>query len=148
MDNKLLADILFPDVSKTVEDLEKRYPERNTKGNITRLGPSPTGFIHLENSECTQTGKSARRFRDFTYRTLDSWSCTRRVVGKAEQLPGKANPRFIVTSLDAQRWPARELYEALYCARGEMKNRIKECQLHLFADRTSTATMRTNQLQL
>lgn len=49
MDNKLLADILFPDVSKTVEDLEKRYPERNTKGNITRLGPSPTGFIHLGN---------------------------------------------------------------------------------------------------
>lgn len=49
MDNKLLADILFPDVSKTVEDLEKKYPERNTKGNITRLGPSPTGFIHLGN---------------------------------------------------------------------------------------------------
>ena len=99
-------------------------------------------------AECTQTGKPARRFRDFTYRTLDSWSCARRVIGKAEQLPGKANPRFIVTSLDAQRWPARELYEALYCARGEMENRIKECQLHLFADRTSTATMRANQLRL
>lgn len=99
-------------------------------------------------AECTQTGKPARRFRDFTYRTLDSWSRVRRVVGKAEQLPGKANPRFIVTSLDAQRWPARELYEALYCARGEMENRIKECQLHLFADRTSAATMRANQLRL
>lgn len=99
-------------------------------------------------AQCTQTGKPARRFRDFTYRTLDSWSCARRVVGKAEQLPGKANPRFIVTTLDARRWPARELYEALYCARGEMENRIKECQLHLFADRTSTATMRANQLRL
>jgi hypothetical protein len=90
----------------------------------------------------------ARRFRDFTYRTLESWSCARRVVGKAEQLPGKANPRFVVTSLSAKRWPAQALYEALYCARGEMENRIKECQLHLFADRTSTATMRANQLRL
>jgi hypothetical protein len=69
-------------------------------------------------------------------------------VGKAEQLPGKANPRFVVTSLNAQAWPAPVLYEQLYCARGEMENRIKECQLHLFADRTSTATMRANQLRL
>lgn len=99
-------------------------------------------------AECSQTGKPARRFRDFTYRTRDSWSRARRVVGKAEQLPGKANPRFIVTSLDANRWPDRTLYEELYCVRGEMENRIKECQLHLFADRTSTATMRANQLRL
>ena len=70
------------------------------------------------------------------------------MVGKAEQLPGKANPRFAVTSFDTERWPARALYERLYCARGEMENRIKECQLHLFADRTSTATMRANQLRL
>jgi hypothetical protein len=99
-------------------------------------------------AECERTGEPARRFRDFTYRTLDSWSCERRVVGKAEQLPGKANPRFVVTSVDARRWPARALYEQLYCARGEIENRIKECQLHLFADRTSTATMRANQLRL
>jgi hypothetical protein len=99
-------------------------------------------------SEHESTGLPARRFRDFTYRTLESWSCARRVVGKAEQLPGKANPRFVVTSLSAKRWPAQALYEALYCARGEMENRIKECQLHLFADRTSTATMRANQLRL
>lgn len=99
-------------------------------------------------SEHESTGLPARRFRDFTYRTLESWSCERRVVGKAEQLPGKANPRFVVTSLSARRWPAQALYERLYCARGEMENRIKECQLHLFADRTSTATMRANQLRL
>lgn len=99
-------------------------------------------------AECERTGEPARRFGDFTYRTLESWSCARRVVGKAEQLPGKTNPRFVVTSLDARRWPARALYEQLYCARGEMENRIKECQLHLFADRTSTATMRANQLRL
>lgn len=99
-------------------------------------------------AECAQTGMPARRFVDFTYRTLDSWSRERRVVGKAEHLPGKANPRFVVTSLDARRWPAQALYEHLYCARGEMENRIKECQLHLFADRTSTATMRANQLRL
>ena len=98
--------------------------------------------------EHAQTGQPARRFRDFRYRTLTSWSAERRVVGKAEQLPGKSNPRFVVTSFDAERWPARALYEELYCARGEMENRIKECQLHLFADRTSTATMRANQLRL
>ncbi|MCB1907019.1 MAG: IS1380 family transposase [Rhodocyclaceae bacterium] len=99
-------------------------------------------------SACTESGHAERRFRDFTYRTHESWSCARRVVGKAEHLPGKANPRFVVTSLSEQAWPTRALYEELYCARGEMENRIKECQLHLFADRTSTATMRGNQLRL
>lgn len=99
-------------------------------------------------AEHAQTGQPARRFRDFRYRTLKSWSAERRVVGKAEQLTGKTNPRFVVTSFDTARWPARALYEQLYCARGEMENRIKECQLHLFADRTSTATMRANQLRL
>ena len=97
---------------------------------------------------CEQSGQPARRFRDFSYRTLDSWSRERRVVGKAEYLPGKANPRFIVTSLPTDIWSAQALYEQFYCARGEMENRIKECQLHLFADRTSTATMRANQLRL
>ncbi|NMG03696.1 IS1380 family transposase [Azoarcus taiwanensis] len=113
-----------------------------------RLKAEIEGDMSEAKAECERTGEAARRFRDFTYRTLKSWSCLRRVVGKAEQLPGKANPRFVVTSLSAQRWPARALYEPLYCARGEMENRIKECQLHLFADRTSTATMRANQLRL
>src|SRR5690606_18642732 len=89
-----------------------------------------------------RTGKPARRFRDFRYRTRNSWSCERRVVGKAEYLPNKANPRFVVTNLPAQRAAARHLYEDLYCVRGEMENRIKEQQLGLFADRTSTATLR------
>jgi hypothetical protein len=127
------------------------------------------------------SGKPARRFKDFHYRTHKSWSRQRRVVGKAEwmipsvaesesltkprrkkknkksimvgdidlaMLEGRANPRFVVTSLQADQHQARALYEKLYCARGEMENRIKECQLDLFADRTSTRTMRANQLRL
>ncbi len=94
------------------------------------------------------TGKPARRFRDFRYRTRRSWSCERRVVGKAEVLPGKDNPRFVVTNLPGHRAGAKRLYEKLYCVRGEMENRIKEQQLGLFADRTSSATMRANQLRL
>lgn len=99
-------------------------------------------------SEHEQTGRAARRFADFTYRTQKSWSCSRRVVGKAEVLPGKENPRFVVTSLSADAAAAAVLYERIYCARGEMENRIKEQQLDLFADRTSTHTMRANQLRL
>jgi hypothetical protein len=132
-------------------------------------------------AENRQSGKPARRFKDFQYRTHKSWSCQRRVVGKAEwmipsaaesesatkprgkaknkksimagdidlaTLEGRANPRFVVTSLPADQHQARDLYEKLYCARGEMENRIKECQLDLFADRTSTHTMRANQLRL
>jgi Transposase DDE domain group 1 len=129
--------------------------------------------------ENRQSGKPARRFKDFHYRTRKSWSRQRRVVGKAEwmiasaaesesttkpwrknkksvmvgdidlaTLEGRANPRFVVTSLPANQHQARALYEKLYCARGEMENRIKECQLDLFADRTSTHTMRANQLRL
>jgi hypothetical protein len=98
--------------------------------------------------ESAATGAPARRFKDFLWTTLDSWSRRRRVVGKAEHTQGEANPRFVVTSLGRQRADARTLYEDLYCARGEMENRIKECQLDLFADRTSTATMRANQLRL
>jgi hypothetical protein len=70
------------------------------------------------------------------------------VIAKTEWTGGEANPRFVVTSLKADAWPARALYEDLYCARGEMENRIKECQGDLFADRTSAATMRANQLRL
>jgi hypothetical protein len=98
--------------------------------------------------ESRVTGQSARRFRDFMWSTLDSWSRRRRVIGKAECTRGDANPRFIVTSLDPKAAEARHLYETVYCARGEMENRIKECQLDLFADRTSTHTMGANQLRL
>lgn len=98
--------------------------------------------------EHARTGLPVRRFKDFRYQTLQTWSHERRVVGKAEQLPGKANPRFVVTSLSAAEYPAQALYERLYCARGDMENRIKEQQLGLFADRTSTETMRGNQLRL
>ena len=102
---------------------------------------------------CETTGKAARVFKDFAYRTGKTWSRARRVVGKAEHLPslndrGGANPRFVVTSLPRTRIDARALYEDLYCARGEMENRIKEQQLDLFADRTSSATMKANQLRL
>jgi hypothetical protein len=95
-----------------------------------------------------RTGKPARRFKDFRWCTLDSWSRFRRVIGKAEWTRGEANPRFIVTSLAPAVIDGRKLYEVVYCARGEMENRIKECQLDLFADRTSAATMRANQLRL
>ena len=98
--------------------------------------------------ESTITGAPARRFKDFMWTTRDSWSRRRRVVGKAENTRGEANPRFVVTSLSQERADARALYEDLYCARGEMENRIKECQLDLFADRTSAASMRANQLRL
>jgi hypothetical protein len=90
----------------------------------------------------------ARVFKDFTYRTRKSWGRERRVVGKAEHLAKGANPRFVVTSLPADREPARPLYEKRYCGRGEMENRIKEQQLYLFADRTSCHSMRANQLRL
>ncbi len=94
------------------------------------------------------SGKPARVFRDFLWSTKDTWSRRRRVIAKAEWTGGDANPRFLVTSLKPDAWPARPLYEELYCARGEMENRIKEAQGDLFADRTSTATMRANQLRL
>jgi Transposase DDE domain group 1 len=99
-------------------------------------------------SESERTGKPARRFKDFTWSTLNSWSRSRRVVAKAEWTGGDSNPRFIVTSLSRRETEARYLYEKVYCARGEMENRIKECQLDLFADRTSSHTMRANQLRL
>ena len=98
--------------------------------------------------ESIRTSKPARRFKDFTYATLDSSSRSRRVIGKAEVTGGDANPRFVVTSLASAEVGGQHLYEKIYCPRGEMENRIKECQLDLFADRTSTATMRANQLRL
>jgi hypothetical protein len=97
---------------------------------------------------CMTSGKPARVFRDFPYRTIDSWSRARRVVGKAEHTPDGANPRFVVTSLKRSRLAdARALYQDLYCARGEAENRIGE-QFELFADRASSATMPANQLRM
>ena len=95
-----------------------------------------------------ETGKPVRLFHQFRYRTQKSWSKKRRVVAKAEWLDKGKNPRFVVTSLSVGRMQARSLYEEFYCARGEMENRIKEQQLDLFADRTSTAKMRSNQIRL
>ena len=95
-----------------------------------------------------RSGKPARYFKNFMWRTRRSWSRERRVVAKAEFTEGEANPRFVVTSLKRAECKPKYLYEKLYCARGEMENRIKECQLDLYADRTSTATMRANQMRL
>ena len=98
-----------------------------------------------------KTGKPARVFTEFSYKTKKrkkgGWDRERRVVAKAEHIDGKENPRFVVTSLKAEPWAAQTLYEELYCARGEMENRIKE-QFSLFADRVSSETMRANQLRL
>jgi len=98
-------------------------------------------------AEFKQTGQRARIFTEFRYETLDSWSRQRRVIGKAEHTEGKANPRFVVTSLVAESWPPQQLYEEIYCARGDMENRIKE-QLSLFADRVSAETMQANQIRI
>jgi len=95
-----------------------------------------------------RSGQPARVFADFAYRTRESWSAKRRVVGKAEWTNAKANPRFIVTNIHAVFGPARFLYENIYCQRGEMENRLKECQGDLFADRTPAPTIRANQLRL
>lgn len=94
-----------------------------------------------------ETGQAARVFTEFAYETNTSWSRTRRVVAKAEQIEGKENPRYVVTSLEAANWPAQKLYQELYCARGDRENRIKE-QYSLFCGRVSAATLRANQLRL
>jgi hypothetical protein len=104
--------------------------------------------LHEAKMHFEATGRPARVFKEFVYQTRKSWSRARRVVGKAEHLAKGSNPRFVVTSLSAEECEARALYEDVYCARGEMENRIKEQQLCLFADRTSCATMRANQLRL
>jgi Transposase DDE domain group 1 len=115
--------------------------------NERLLGAIADALVAAEAASLAQGGP-ARCFADFAWSTLDSWSRHRRVVAKAEHLPKGANPRFVVTSLTASAIDARTLYEDVYCARGEVENRIKEQQLDLFADRTSAATMRANQLRL
>lgn len=114
----------------------------------TRLRAEIIVEMAAARAEHERTGEDARIFKDFLYKTRDSWTSERRVVGKAEYITDKENPRFVVTTLSPTQWPAQALYEDLYCARGEMENRIKEQQLGLFADRTSTHTLRGNQLRL
>jgi hypothetical protein len=112
-------------------------------------------IIGAEMNEATQqwnqTRQPARVFSEFHYKTKKTkkggWDRERRVVAKAEHIEGKENPRFVVTSLTSERWAAQALYEELYCARGDMENRIKE-QFSLFADRVSAETMRANQMRL
>ena len=113
-----------------------------------RLEAALKDELVLASLDSLRTGRAARRFKDFMWATLDSWSRNRRVIGKAEITRGEANPRFVVTSLKSREVAAQYLYEAIYCARGDRENRIKECQLDLFADRTSAATMPANQLRL
>ena len=103
--------------------------------------------MHQAQLEHKDTAKAARVFTEFDYQTRQSWSRSRRVVAKAEYLDKGENPRFVVTSLDAEQWAAQDLYEKFYCARGEMENRIKE-QMCLFADRLSSDEMKANQLRL
>lgn len=113
-----------------------------------RLEAEIAGELAEAKEQAEASGKAGRVFKEFQYTTRKTWSRERRVVAKAEHLPRGANPRFIVTSLTSEAVAAQELYEQIYCARGEMENRIKECQLDLMADRTSTATLQANQLRL
>ena len=114
----------------------------------TRLTARLQPALDRAEARSRESGQPERLFTEFRYRTLKTWSRRRRVVGKAEWLPGRANPRFVVTSLSPAAIDRRDLYEKVYCARGEMENRIKECQLDLFADRTSATAMSANQLRL
>ena len=113
-----------------------------------RLATEIADELAAAEEDSKATGQPARRFKEFSWSTRDSWSRHRRVIAKAEWTGGAANPRFVVTSLSAEDAAPQPLYEEIYCARGDMENRIKECQLDLFADRTSAATIRANQLRL
>jgi hypothetical protein len=117
-------------------------------GRNDRLAAKIARELKAAQREAGKTGRAARRFKDFQWTTRKSWSRKRRVIAKAEWTKGAASPRFIVTSLKRKAIAGQALYEDVYCARGEMENRIKECQTDLFADRTPTATMRANQLRL
>lgn len=114
----------------------------------SRLAEMIKGELEHHRQVVAESGHASKSYKDLDYRTKKSWSRERRVVAKAEVLTGKDNPRFVVTSLSADEVDKRALYEALYCARGDMENRIKEQQLGMFADRTSSHTMRANQLRL
>jgi len=114
----------------------------------TRLQKEITSELAQAKAQCEQTGEPARVFKEFSYITRDSWSRERRVIAKAEHLPAGSNPRFIVTNKKPEDMGAKALYEQTYCARGDMENRIKEQQSMLFADRTSTHFLRSNQIRL
>ena len=114
----------------------------------SRLKTMITPELEQARARCEEREEPVRIFKEFDYQTRDTWTRARRVIAKAEHLPGRSNPRFIVTNLPAQGMSPQDLYEGLYCVRGEMENRIKEQQLHMFADRTSAATMRANQMRL
>jgi hypothetical protein len=148
------VEILLRADSGFARDELMAWCEANRVDYVFGLARNPRLVAELEAdlaaaaAEHAETGQPARRFKEFVYATLDSWSHARRVVAKAEHLAKGSNPRFIVTSLSARTIDGRMLYERVYCARGDMENRIKEQQLDLFADRTSAATMRANQLRL
>jgi hypothetical protein len=114
----------------------------------TRLAAAIAAELDQVRERFEATKQPAREFAELRYQTLDTWSRERRVVAKAEHLAKGPNPRFVVTSLSVEDRAARPLYEEDYCGRGAMENRIKEQQLHLFADRTSAQTMRANQVRL
>ncbi len=113
-----------------------------------RLKKRITRQLRKAERKCILTGQPARFFKELRYKTKKSWSRSRRVVGKAEHLPAGSNPRFVVTSLKREDADSADLYEKIYCARGDMENRIKEQQLFCFADRTSAHEMRANQIRL
>src|ERR1700704_3605667 len=113
-----------------------------------RLNAEIKSELAQAEAKSRRTGKPARYFKEFRWQTRRSWSRERRVLAKAEFTGDEANPRIVVPSLTRSECKPKYLYEKLYCARGDMENRIKECQLDLYADRTSTATMRANQLRL
>jgi hypothetical protein len=131
--------------------------EANSVAYVLGLARNPRlqriigGALFEARQRWEETGQPARVFREFEYQTKKTkkggWDRARRVVAKAEHIDGKENPRFVVTSLSAEQWAAQALYEDLYCARGDMENRIKE-QFSLFADRVSAETMRANQMRL
>ena len=114
----------------------------------TRLKAMITAEQDQARLQFEATQQPSRVFAELRYQTLKTWSRERRVVAKAEHMAKGPNPRFVVTSLSVEDRAGRSLYEDDYCGRGQMENRIKEQQLHLFADRTSAGTMRANQIRL
>lgn len=117
-------------------------------GQNKRLNGHVAGEMDLAKKQFEQTNEASRFFRSFEYQTLKSWDKPRRIVGKAEYLLKGENHRFVVTNLKSDNYPAKELYEDFYCARGDMENRLKEQQLGLFADRNSTQKLRSNQIRV
>jgi hypothetical protein len=145
--------VLRADSSFCREDI-LAWCESNDVDYVIGLAKNPVLIRQIEKElekaqkKFQKTGKAARFYKEFQYKTQESWSRQRRVIGKAEHLEKGSNPRFVVTSFRSRQLGGRHIYEHIYCARGDMENRVKEQQLGLFADRTSTATMYANQLRL